>query len=191
MGTTPNRGYPYPDLSSPTTVHTDLQALAEAYDADLKAVQDTISQLPMFRATGGGSRQEYGSGAFMTLRFDVLEENTGVLTGTSTQLPRTTFRPNIPGIYLVTATAAYSRWVAPDAIEWVRIRLFGTGEFAGSSANQLPGIEDQNRTLSATSLWAFTGSNALSVQFQANSVATRPQYYVTSRSLTATLVSRT
>jgi hypothetical protein len=192
MGTTPNRGYPYPDPSSQTTVHSDLEALAKAYDADLKAVQDSIAQRPMFRATGGSSRQSYGAGPGMLLRFDVLEENSGgVLTGASTSLPRTSFTPAIPGIYLVNCTVAYSRWVAPQSIEWVRVMLFGTGEFAGESSFSMPGVADGNRTVSVTSLWLFTGSNALSAQFRATNVPTRPQYAVTSRSLTATLVSRT
>ncbi|MEW2127118.1 hypothetical protein AB0891_25700 [Streptomyces sp. NPDC007259] len=192
MGITPNRGYPYPDLGSPTTVAADLEALATAYDADLRAVQDGITQRPIFRASGGSTRQEYGSGAGLTIRYEVLEESTGgILTGVNTQMPRSTFTPAIPGIYLINATVSYSRWVAPASIEWVRLRLFAPGEIAGASANVMPGVEDGNRTLSVTTLYQFTGSNTLSAQFMSNDVPTRPQYAITSRSLTATLVSRT
>jgi hypothetical protein len=192
MGTTPNRGYPYPDLSSPTTVDADLEALARAYDTDLKTLQDGIGQRPMFRATGT-ARQEYGAGPLLQVSYDVLEENTGALFGLSTQMPRDSFIPYVPGIYLITATVSYSRWVAPQSIEWVKLRLFSNFEIAGASANVMPGTEDQNRTLSVTSLYGFDGTavgNPLYVQFQANDVPTRPQYAITSRSLTATLVSR-
>lgn len=195
MGITPNRGYPYPDLGSPTTVAADLEALATAYDTDLRAVQDGIGQRPMFRATGGSTRQEYGAGPQLQVSYEVLEENSGgVLIGVNTQMPRDSFIPNIPGIYLINATVSYSRWVAPASIEWVRLRLFSTFEIAGVSANVMPGTADQNRTLSVTSLYKFTGTgvgNPLRVLFQANDVPTRPQYAITSRSLTATLVSRT
>lgn len=193
MGTTPNRGYPYPDLSSETTVAADLEALAKAYDADLKAVQETIGQRPMFRATGGSTRQEYGAGPQLQVSYEVLEENTGALFGLSTQMPRDSFIPYIPGIYLITATVSYSRWVAPQSIEWVKLRIFSNFEIAGVSANVMPGTADQNRTLSVTSLYGFDGTavgNPLYVAFEANDVPTRPQYAITSRSLTATLVSR-
>lgn len=194
MGTTPNRGYPYPDLSSPTTVAADLEALATAYDTDLKTLQDTIGQRPMFRATGGSTRQEYGAGPLLQIQYEALEENSGgALWGVSTQMPRDSFIPFIPGVWLITATVSYSRWVAPQSIEWVKLRLFSNFEIAGVSANVMPGTADQNRTLSVTSLYAFDGTgvgNPLTVQFEANDVPTRPQYAITSRSLTATLVSR-
>jgi hypothetical protein len=195
MGTTPNRGYPYPDLSSDTTVAADLEALATAYDTDLKALQDGIAQRPMFRVAGGGTRQEYGAGPLLQVSYEVLEENSGgALWGVSTQMPRDSFIPFIPGVWLINATVSYSRWVAPQSIEWVRLRLFSSFEIAGVSANVMPGTADQNRTLSVTSLYAFDGTgvgNPLAVQFQANDVPTRAQYAITSRSLTATLVSRT
>lgn len=194
MGTTPNRGYPYPDLSSPTTVAADLEALATAYDTDLKTLQDSIGQRPMFRATGGSTRQEYGAGPLLQVSYEVLEENSGgALWGVSTQMPRDSFIPFIPGIWLITATVSYSRWVAPQSIEWVRLRLFSSFEIAGVSANVMPGTADQNRTLSVTSLYGFDGTavgNPLYVAFQANDVPTRPSYAITSRSLTATLVHR-
>ncbi|TRV72587.1 hypothetical protein FKN01_29825 [Streptomyces sp. 130] len=194
MGITSNRGYPYPDLSSPTTVAADLEALATAYDADLKTLQDGIGQRPMFRATGGSTRQEYGAGPLLQVSYEVLEENSGgALWGVSTQMPRDSFIPFIPGIWLITATVSYSRWVAPGSVEWVKLRLFSSFEIAGASANVLPGPEDRNRTLSVTSLYGFDGTavgNPLYVAFEANDIPTRPSYAITSRSLTATLVSR-
>lgn len=195
MGTTPNRGYPYPDLNSPTTVAADLEALARAYDSDLRAVQDGIDQRPLFRVVGGGTRQEYGSDSVMRVRFDVVEENRGgILVGVNEQMPRDRFVPNLPGIYLITATVAYSRWVAPQSIEWVKLSLVSNAEIAAASAQVMPDTRDGSRTLSVTSLYEFSGTgvgNPLEVWFDATTVPTRPQYAITSRSLTATLVSRT
>lgn len=191
MGVTPNRGYPYPDPTSPMLITEDLQALAEAYDTDLKNVQNTVHQKPMFRATAS-ARQAYGSAATMTLRFDVLESNHGgVLFSDDTLMPQDTFKPAIPGIYHLTATASYPQWLA---IEWVRLRLFSTFEIGGSSTNVMPNNADGNRTISTHSLYKFTGTglgNPLSVILDTNAAGTRSVFPIFSRSLTAVLVSAT
>jgi hypothetical protein len=52
MPTTPNYGYPYPTLDDPPNVPADLQELAEAIDADLKADRDARRVPLLFTGTG-------------------------------------------------------------------------------------------------------------------------------------------
>jgi hypothetical protein len=190
MGTTPNRGYPYPDLGDPMAMTTDLQALAEAYDTDLKNVQDSVQQRPMFRASASAV-QAYGLTDPSPVSFDLLETMTGgaLLDGPGTSMPRTTFIPLIPGLWCFTATVTYPQWLG---IIWSRIQLLATTEVASSTTTVMPNTADGNRTLSVTGMQYMSGTGVgtpIGVRFWANSAAFRANMPLYSRSLTGFLVS--
>lgn len=193
MGVTPNRGYPYPDLGDPMAITTDLQALAEAYDADLKSVEDTVQQRPFFRATAS-ARQQYGIVDPAVVSFDVMESMTGgaLLDGPGTSMPRSSFIPLIPGLWFYTATVAYPSWLN---IAWARIQLIsGATEVASSTTTVMPNTADGNRTLSVSGMLPMTGTgvgNPIAVRFWVNAAPSRPSFPLFSRSLTGSLVSRT
>jgi len=190
MGVTPNRGYPYPDPSSPMRITEDLQALAEAYDADLKSVQDTVQQRVMFRATAS-ARQAYGAGATATVSYDVLEENNGgALAAGSTSMPRDTFIPNIHGMWMFTATVSYPQWLN---IGWVSLELYSTFLVASAKATEMPNNADGNRTISVTGMQEMTGTgtgNSIRAILTTNVAGTRSVFPLFSRSLTGFLVAR-
>ncbi len=192
MGITPNRSYPYPDPSSPADVAGDLQALAEAYDTDLKAVEDGIQQRPFFRATAS-ARQPYGTVDPPEVVFDVLEENrsNALLDGPGTSMPRTRFVPLIPGLWAFTATVSYPSWAG---ISWVRLQLLSNTEVASSVATEMPVSADGNRTISVTGMQEMSGTGTgtpMIVRFWASPAANRAVFPIFSRSLTGFLVSRT
>lgn len=190
MGTTPNRGYPYPDPSDPTTVAPDLQALAKAFDADLGAVQDGIHGRTMFRATAS-ARQEYGPNAGCQVRFDVLEENVAGALLEPTTMPRDRFVPLVPGFWAFTATVSYPQWAG---IGWVQLQLLSNSMVAETMATEMPTSVDGNRTISVTGAQEMSGTgagNPIIVNFFANPAAGRPTYPIWSRSLTGFLLART
>lgn len=190
MGVTPNRGYPYPELSDPMAITTDLQALAEAYDADLKAVENTVQQRPLFRASAS-ARQPYGLADPATVSFDVLETmtNGALLDGPGTSMPRSSFIPLIPGLWFFTATVAYPQWLD---ITWARIQLMSTTEVASSTTTVMPNNADGNRTISVSGMQYMTGTGVgspISVRFWVNAAGTRSVFPLFGRSLTGALVS--
>lgn len=192
MGTTPNRGYPYPDLGDPMAMTTDLQALAEAYDTDLRGVSDTVQQRPFFRATAE-ARQPYGTVDPMQLSFDVMEVNTGgaLLEGPGTSMPRDRFVPLIPGLWCFTATASYPNWLD---ITWVRIQLMSNVEVASATTTVMPNGADGNRTLSVTGMIEMSGTgvgNPIIARVFASPAGPRVVFPMFSRSLTGFLVSAT
>ena len=192
MGVTPNRGYPYPDPSSPMRITKDLQALAEAVDADLKAEQDAITQRPMFRAAGGGPRQAYGPGPTADVSYGVIEaNNSGAVAGTDVSiLPRTTFTPLIAGLWSFTATVEYPQWLG---IGWVKLSLYSNFWIASTIATEMPNNVDGNRTISVTGVQAFSGpgGNTVRAVFEANPTGPRAVFPMFSRSLTGFLLART
>lgn len=190
MGVTPNRGYPYPDLGSPMRITEDLQALAEAYDTDLKSIQDTVQQRVMFRATAS-AKQIYGTGSLCQLSFDVLEENNGGALESGLTMPRDRFVPLIPGLWAFTATVAYPQWLL---IEWVQLQLLSSTLVASSGVTVMPNNTDGNRTLSVTGVQEMSGTgvgNPIIALLNANPTGNRPSYPVFSRSLTGFLLART
>lgn len=191
MGVTPNRGYPYPDPTDPADMAGDLQALAEAYDTDLKNIENTVQSRPMFRASAS-LQQQYGIVDPATVSFDVLETMTGgaLLEGPGTSMPRSSFIPLIAGLWCFTATVAYPSWLN---ITWARIQLMSSAEVASSTTTVMPNAADGNRTLSVTGMQLMTGTgvgNPISVRFWVNGAPSRPSFPMFSRSLTGFLVSR-
>lgn len=192
MGVTPNRGYPYPDLGDPMAMTTDLQALAEAYDTDLKNVENTVQSRPMFRASASAP-QAYGLTDPSEVSFDVMETMTGgaLLDGPGTSMPRSSFVPLIPGLWCFTATVSYSQWIS---VAWVRLQLLSTTEVASSTTTVMPNDADGNRTISVTGMQYMSGTgvgNPIGVRFWANNAPFRSAMPLYGRSLTGFLVSRT
>ena len=187
MGTTPNRAYPYPDPLDPMRVTTDLRDLAVAFDTDLKAVQDTVHQRPMFRASASGPFP-MGSVNPVTLPFDVMETNSGGALVDPISMPQDTFTPLIAGLWSFTSTVSYqARTGATSAV----IALFPTFPIARQSTNVMPNAADGNRTLSLTYFQHMDGStDTISALFGLNSGAPTSLYQVFSRSLTGYLLAK-
>jgi hypothetical protein len=172
-------------------ITTDLQALAEAVDTDIKVEQDSIIQRPIFRASGGGDRQEYGPGPTVDVSYAVLEQNSGgaLAASTASLMPQTTFTPMIPGLWGFTATVEYPQWLG---IGWVKLSLYTNFWIASSIATEMPNNVDGNRTISVTGVNHFSGpgGNTVKAIFEANPIGTRAVFPMFSRSLTGFLLAR-
>lgn len=189
MGVTPNRGYPYPDALSDMRITTDLRDLAEAFDTDLKSVQDTVEQRPMFRATAE-STFFMGTSNPVDLPFDVLEENNGGALLEPITMPRTTFIPLIAGLWSFTATVSYRQQML---VSMASIELVSTFPIMKQSVNVLPNIADGNRTLSVTGFAQMSGTgtgNSIRAEFELNAGAPTTIFRLFSRSLTGILLAR-
>lgn len=191
MGVTPNRGYPYPDPASPMRITRDLEQLAKAVDADIKAEQDAIQQRPVFRLTGGRF-PKYGAGATSDMLYDTIATNTGGALGIdSASLPLTRVVPLIPGLWGFTATAVYPSW---RNIAWVKLSLYSTLWVGSTIATEMPNTADGTRTISVTGIQQMTGTstgNSIRAVGQVNAAVNRPNFPFLSRSLTGFLLART
>lgn len=191
MGVTPNRGYPYPDLGSPMRMTEDLQALAKAYDVDLKTIEDTkVVQRPFFRASAE-ARQTYGAGTTMEISYDVLEVNTGgALLDVQATMPRSRFTPLVAGVWGFISTVSYPPWTD---IDWVNLSLASTFLTSESTNTTMPSGE--NYTISVMGMEYMTGTgagNQIRTVFEADGTfpGLRSVMPIFTRSLTGFLVSR-
>lgn len=109
---TVNRGYPYPVPTDPTDVAGDIQALAEAIDTDLQALQAIVGPRPMARVRGVSTVTSEGVTAdFVDLPLELIDFNVGGAIA-----PLTSGRAKIllPGMWMAVATYIYTQPAGPN-----------------------------------------------------------------------------
>lgn len=180
---TPNRGYPYPIGSDPANVPGAVQDFAEAVDADLKAINDTIAYRPMFRVTASAV-QTMNLTDLVTLQFTDLESNVNSALVPSPALPGTTVRPSA-GFWYFIATCSYHR-DSGFLTQWALSISVGATQVGISSAHVTPPALESARTLSAAAMYYCDGNTDVIAQFsKVSSAPPNPQSYpLYSRSLT-------
>lgn len=185
-GTTP-RGYPYPVPTDPTNVPQDLQNLAEAWDADLTAVSNTIGTRPSFRVFSSVPQNLLVAFASsFTLTFPSIDYNIdGAFTPTS-GAAQSTITPLLPGFWWLTAACSYAR---PAALPAPNFDEFGISIQSGGTVytkrnTHSEPVAGENRTLSVGTGVFLDGSTPIQAVFTANRVTTVPIYTVYNRSFT-------
>lgn len=109
---TPNRSYPYSVPTDDNDVPGAIQALAEAVDADVQALQALVGPRPMARVRGVTAVTHDGVGStFGDLYFELVDFNVGGAIG-----PLTSGHPQIllPGMWLAVATFSYMQPNGPN-----------------------------------------------------------------------------
>jgi hypothetical protein len=104
-GFTVNRGYPYSVPTDPTDVAGDIQALAEAIDTDLQALQAIVGPRPMARVRGVTPVTTEGATAdFADLPLELIDFNLG---GAIAPLTSGKVQVLLPGMWMVVSTYIY------------------------------------------------------------------------------------
>lgn len=101
MGTTANRGYPYPDPTDPADMAGGLQALAEAVDLDVQALVGTITPVPLCVVSKESQTTGFLSGFEQNLGFDTVNYDNDNMSNLSVDNVRLT--PPTPGLYFLHA----------------------------------------------------------------------------------------
>lgn len=166
---TPNRGYPYSIPGDPANVPGALQALAEAVDTDLAAIQTTIHSRPMFRVTASAT-QSMNLTDVVTLQFTDLESNVNNALVPVPALPGTLVRPSA-GFWYFIATCSYHRDGSGLLSQWALSVFVGANQIGISSAHVNPPALESARTLSVSALFACDGNTDVSAQFSKISTA--------------------
>lgn len=203
--TTPNRGYPYPNLGTdPNDIPGDLQALAEAIDADVCTLLNGVVGRPVARIRGTGTFQSLSAAGivgqpqvnrvpFDTVDFDpfgLLELGDQTINNRMVRVTQPGFYMAIMTIQVPTFTTAgvtvnYNRWqmrrgnvTTPSVVAGVRI--------SADSHNIPTNNDDANvRLMSAAGGAFFDGiTDAYSCEFMAITTPTTPEYPVNERTLT-------
>lgn len=185
-GTTP-RGYPYPVPTDPTNVPQDLQNLAEAWDADLTTVSNTIGPRDSFRVFSSTPQNLLVafSSAF-TLQFESIDYNNGPAFTPTAGAAQTVITPTLPGFWWLTAACSYARpslTPAPNFDEFgISIQSGGT-VYTKRNTHSEP-VAGENRTLSVGTAVFLDGVTPIQAVFTANRVSAIQLYTVYNRSFT-------
>lgn len=190
---TPNRGYPAPTNSYIDGVPAALQGLAEDVDVDLATFPATIHTRPFFRLAASDP-QKIAFATSARLQFTDVEEavQDPFLNGTPV-MPGDTFRLTA-GIWLLTATCSYGPPGGGGTIDELLLRIFSTGvagQLGGASVHSTPNAADGIRTLTVTTLGAFSPPDDVYAQISFNKLdGINPTMYpIFGRSLTGLKVS--
>ena len=187
-GTTPNRGYPYPVPTDPVDGPGDLQRLAEAWDADLTTVDNTITTRPGFRVFSSTPQNlQVAVVNQFTLQFDQIDYNNGPAFVPSSGSAQTTITPTLPGFYYLTAACSYARpslTPAPNFDEFGISIQSGATVLTKRNTHSEP-VAGENRTLACGTGIFLDGATSVQVVFTANRTTAINIYTVYNRSFTA------
>ncbi|KUJ65435.1 hypothetical protein ACZ90_48060 [Streptomyces albus subsp. albus] len=107
-----NRAYPYPVPGDPVDVAGDIQALAEAVDADLQTLQSIVGPRPMARVRGVTPVTTEGPTAdFAELPLELVDFNVG---GAIAPLTSGRVQVLLPGMWMVVSTYIYAQPAGPN-----------------------------------------------------------------------------
>lgn len=100
---TPNRAYPYSQPTDPADVPAALQALAEAVDADMQAVINSVVTRPFAKVSSQSpTKQLFPSDVVTECTFDYVDADTAGISNLSNYPTRLT--PSSPGFWVVWGT---------------------------------------------------------------------------------------
>lgn len=127
---TPNRNYPYSIPADPTDVPGAIQGLAEAVDADIKAIRDAFPLRPAVQVSSTAPQVTGTLGVNTVLTYDRIDFDTGVLTD---NLWQEGFLNVGAGIWLVIARVAVPRSLPSPLPTALESQLWQTTFLAGAN----------------------------------------------------------
>jgi len=206
--TTPNRFYPYPLPGDPTDVPGDLQALAEAIDEDVCALQTGLVGRPVARFRGttpftSESTARASVNAPATpyedrIPFDTEDFNTANVIMTSQDVGQRLIFPDDPGFYFALVTLYVPTFtIAGATVNFLGLQI-RRGDFtnptvlvpaprlAGCSHNVPVDANDRNVRVMSLSVGAFMNgtTDAFSVEFRADTTPNTSGYAIGERTIT-------
>jgi len=185
-GATPNRGYPYPLQTDSTNVPGDIQALAEAWDADLTTVSNSIVTRPTFRVSSTTALTiPLVFVSSTTLPFESIDLNeSGAFTPTPSG-SQTSIRP-IVGFWYLTATCVYPRTAfgTPPNLDEMGISIRSGATILTMRNTHGEPVAGENRSLSCGTAVFLDGNTDIQAVFSANRTTAIPTYTVFNRSFT-------
>lgn len=153
---TPNRAYPYPVPTDPVDVAGDIQALAEAVDTDLQALQAIVGPRPMARLRGVTPVTTEGATAdFAELPLELIDFNVGGAVA-----PPTSGRLQIllPGMWLVVSTFIYAQPAGPNVAS-IGVQLMDAAsntEIGRANTHLFPGGTEHQRNMDVSGMTLVT-----------------------------------
>jgi hypothetical protein len=204
---TPNRAYPYATPTDPADVPAALQALAEAIDDDVCALQNGLVGRPVarFRGTGpfASASPTHPFNSPPTpyadrIPFNVVDFNTANVTMFPTDVGQRLIFPEDPGFYFALATVL----VPPLTVAGATVVNLGLQIRRGDATNptslvtapRLAGInnpanvsfDDRNMRLMSLGTGAFMNgtTDAFSVEWRADTTPDVSEYVISDRTIT-------
>lgn len=202
MPTTPFRAYPYPAPTDPNDVAGDLQAIAEAIDADVCELTNGIVGRPVARVRGTGtfmsqSASGIGGATINRVPFDTVDfDPFGLLEFQDMTINNRLIRVTQPGYYFALATVQVPTFTAAGVV--VNYNRFQIREGnssnpltvgvrkAGQSGNIPVNNDDSNvRLYSVAAGNHFNGTtDSFSIEFQAITTPNVAEFPINERTLT-------
>jgi len=146
------RGYPYSVPTDPTDVAGDIQALAEAVDTDLQALQAIVGPRPMARVRGVTSVTTEGATAdFADLPMELIDFNVG---GAIAPLTSGKVQILLPGMWMVVSTYIYMQPAGPNVAS-IGVDLMDTAannEIGRSSTHLFPAGTEFQRNMDVSGM---------------------------------------
>lgn len=203
---TPNRSYPYSTAGDPADVPAAMQSLAEAIDADVCAVMDSIEGREVARFRGTGTYSSPAASvtmdappfpAFYRLPFDTVDFDTVGVAVQSQDPQNRLMKPTVAGFYFAIATVAVPVLTVSGAtVSFLEVAIHrgnattpatGTSRQSGVSHNVPVEVAgDRNvRIFSTSSGGFFNGTtDAFAVEFRADTAPNIASYPIGERTLT-------
>lgn len=152
---TPNRSYPYSVPTDNNDVAGAIQALAEAVDTDVQALQSLVGPRPMARVRGTTPVIHAGAAStFGVLRMEVIDFNVGGAIG---PLADGTVKVLLDGQWLMVATFEYSQpsgaGIATVGANLVGLPVLpGATPFGRVNTSRLPSGTEVSRNMDVSAL---------------------------------------
>jgi hypothetical protein len=204
---TPNRFYPYSLPGDPADVPAALQALAEAIDADVCALQDGLSGRPVARFRGTGTYDSPSPTHPVNspptpytdrVPFDTVDFNTANVTMMSSAVGQRLIFPEDPGFYFALATVYVPvLTVAGATVTYMGLQLrrgdatnptslLPAPRLGGSGHNVPVDANDRNVRVLSLGVGAFMNgtTDAFSVEFRADTTPDVAAYTIGERTIT-------
>ena len=205
---TPNRSYPYSTAADPADVPAGLQALAEAIDDDVCALQNGLAGRPVARFRGTGpfiseSTARANVNAPATpyedrIPFNVTDFNTANVIMTSPDVGQRLIFPDDPGFYFALVTVYVPVFtIAGATVNYMAVQI-RRGDFtnptslitaprlAGCSHNVPVDAFDRNVRVMSLGVGCFMNgtTDAFSVEFRADTTPNTSGYEIGERTIT-------
>lgn len=184
---TANRNYPYSVPTDPADVPTALQSFAEAVDADIQALKDTVKGREVGRVRGTGAfltSSAGGNSSDLPYSFADIVTTPGLFMMSANN---TRVTPLLPGFWFVVGSVAYPRTTSGTPRNGFGVRLRRNAMEMVQNINHLPpSASDGIRTISLSTGMPMNGTTDFWVlEFETRTASsTTDTYIVNDRSLT-------
>ena len=184
---TPNRGYPYPTPGDPADTAGAIQALAEAVNDDVAALQAIVGPRPMARLRGSTTVVNQQAIVPSDLPLETIDFNIG---GAVSPITNGTCEILLPGFWVMFATLVYPAAAPAANIDYVSFQIYNppsNTEFGINSVHTVATIAELQRQMdvgAAIPLGPLDVPAVFSLRSEVGRTAGLAQYPLRERTLT-------